>query len=194
MVTPIDAAFVMAGLTGLGVAWFKSKAVSPVRKAEEPEVSRGEVGLWMLALVAAAVGPNILVVALTPGMPEMHLLGRYVLLPSLLVLFLVLSLAGYFRFRRLVHLIVLGIWIGASTTAVLDVIRLTGFSLGWLPGDMPRMFGVLLLDRMALGPSIVSDIGGGAVPLLGWGVLRDDIYPADWEIALVGPRDLGNPD
>ncbi|MBI4544106.1 MAG: hypothetical protein HY703_02795, partial [Gemmatimonadetes bacterium] len=54
----------------------------------------------------------------------------------------------------------MGLWVGAAATGVLDVIRLTGFSLGIMPGNMPRMYGVLFLDRMALGPSVASDLVG----------------------------------
>ncbi|MBI4410214.1 MAG: hypothetical protein HY561_10930, partial [Gemmatimonadetes bacterium] len=61
---------------------------------------------------------------------------------------------------RLTNRLWAGIWIGAVATASLDVIRLTGFSLGFMPGNMPRMFGVLILDRMAMGPSTSSDLVG----------------------------------
>jgi hypothetical protein len=61
---------------------------------------------------------------------------------------------------RLNNRIWTGIWVGFGCTAALDAFRLISFSLGLLPGNMPRMFGVLILDQMALGPSTLSDIVG----------------------------------
>ncbi len=54
-----------------------------------------------LALVTAAIGPNILVVALTPGMPGMPLLTRWTLLPSLVLLLVVWGLAFLWGYARL---------------------------------------------------------------------------------------------
>jgi hypothetical protein len=119
-----------------------------------------ELILTALALVVAAIGPNILVVALTPGMPEMPLLAKWALIPSLVLLVLVWVMAKSLGMTRLTNRIWTGVWVGAATTAALDVIRLTGFQMGLMPGNMPRMFGVLLLDQMALGPSTLSDFVG----------------------------------
>jgi hypothetical protein len=116
--------------------------------------------LTFLAAVPAAVGPNILVVALTPGMPGMPVLVRLALLPSLALLVLVWAAARRAGYPRLVNRIEVGMWAGFVATAPLDVLRLTSFSLGLLPGNMPRVFGVLIPDRMAAGPSITSDLVG----------------------------------
>jgi hypothetical protein len=93
-------------------------------------------------------------------MPEMPLLAKWVLLPSIVLLGLVWAIAARLRLERLNNRIWTGIWVGFGCTAALDVFRLTSFSLGLLPGNMPRMFGVLILDQMALGPSTLSDIVG----------------------------------
>jgi hypothetical protein len=119
-----------------------------------------ELILTALALVVAAIGPNILVVALTPGMPEMPLLTKWALLPSLVLLVLVWVVARSLGMTRLTNRISTGVWVGAATTAALDVVRLTGFQMGLMPGNMPRMFGVLILDQMAEGPSTASDLVG----------------------------------
>ncbi|MEW6321328.1 MAG: hypothetical protein AB1635_09585 [Acidobacteriota bacterium] len=119
-----------------------------------------ELALTALALVAAAIGPNILVVATTPGMPGMPLLFTYTLLPSLGLLAVVAIVARRSGMDRLSNRIGVGLWAGAASTGMLDVFRLAGFHLGWMPGNMPRMFGVLILDRMALGPSFGSDLLG----------------------------------
>ncbi len=66
--------------------------------------------------------------------------------------------AGY---ARLVNRIETGVWVGFVATAALDALRLISFTVGLLPGNMPRMFGVLIFDRMAMGPSLLSDFVGG---------------------------------
>ncbi len=159
LITIIDILFVLAGLAGITVGFLRQKSVPPISPV--PVSSTKEIILTALALIPAAVGPNILVVALTPGMPAMPALTQYLLLPSIALLIIVSEVAHRLRLERLTNRIWTGVWVGAVSTAALDVIRLTGFSLGWMPGNMPRMFGVLILDRMALGPSHLSDIIGG---------------------------------
>lgn len=125
-----------------------------------PNVNGLELVLTAAALLAAAIGPNILVIALTPGMPEMPMLAKYALLPSLVLFLFVWVMAAKSGHARLANRLWVGLWIGAASTGILDAIRLTGFHLGWMPGNMPRMFGVLILDQMALGPSLGSDVLG----------------------------------
>jgi hypothetical protein len=125
-----------------------------------PDINGWELILTSAALLVAAIGPNSLVVALTPGMPEMPILAKYALLPSLVLLLVVWVTEAMSGHARLANRLWVGLWIGAASTGILDAIRLTGFHLGWMPGNMPRMFGVLILDRMALGPSLGSDLLG----------------------------------
>lgn len=125
-----------------------------------PPSSMKELLATALALLCAAVGPNILVIATTPGMPGMHVLGKYVLVPSIVVLTLTYLYARQKHLDRLSNRIWTGVWTGFIATGTLDVIRLTGFSLGWMPGNMPRMFGVMLLGTMAQGPTPLSDFVG----------------------------------
>lgn len=158
LITPIDVLFVLAGLAVMGLGFWWRPSVPPPEPASP--ASWGEVILTGLALVPAAVGPNVLVVALTPGMPGMPTLIRWALIPSIFLLILVWLLALFLDYKRLQNRISTGVWVGASATAALDVFRLTSFSLGLLPGNMPRMFGVLILDTMALGPTPFSDLVG----------------------------------
>lgn len=159
LITIIDILFVAFGLVGVTVGFLKRKQVPPA--LTPPRSSGQELLLTLLALIPAAIGPNILVVALTPGMPTMDVLTQYALLPSVLLLVVVIVITSQLRLERLLNRIWTGIWVGAVSTAALDVLRLTGFSLGWMPGNMPRMFGVLILDQMAVGPSDLSDVVGG---------------------------------
>ncbi|MBI2981916.1 MAG: hypothetical protein HYY44_06450 [Deltaproteobacteria bacterium] len=125
-----------------------------------PAAFRGEILGTVVALALTAVGPNILVVALTPGMPEMPHLVRYLLIPSIIGLG---TLTIYSKAKGWVVLsnrLWTGIWTGAAATGTLDAVRLTGFYLGLMPGNMPRMFGVLILNTMATGPTVSSDLIG----------------------------------
>lgn len=158
LVTPTDLLFVAVGLAVILQALRRRWAIPPPEPA--PTVVVAEVVLTGIALAATAVGPNILVVALTPGMPGMHVLGPWILLPAITALLVVWQMAFKLGQTRLANRIWTGIWVGAASTAALDAIRLTGFSLGLMPGNLPRMFGVLLLDQMALGPSPLSDFVG----------------------------------
>ena len=159
LVTPIDLAFVVAGLGIL--VWALRRRWMPPPAAPVPAASAGELVLTALALVPAAVGPNVLVVALTPGMPGMPVLVPWALIPSILLLVVVWSVAEARGYDRLTNRIWTGLWVGAAATAALDLFRLSSFMLGLLPGNLPRMFGVLILDTMATGPTPLSDLAGG---------------------------------
>ncbi|MEX1258990.1 MAG: hypothetical protein WEG36_15450 [Gemmatimonadota bacterium] len=158
LITWVDFAFVALGAGGILLA-FRLRPSPPVA-TPAPPASRGEAVLTLFAVVPAAVGPNILVLALTPGMPSMPTLVRVALLPSIALLMAVWFMARRVGYTRLVNRIEAGVWVGFVATAALDVLRLASFQLGYLPGNMPRMFGVLILDRMALGPSTASDVLG----------------------------------
>lgn len=158
LITTIDILFVVAGWAVIAVALLLRRM--PPAPAPAPPATFIEVALTILALIPAALGINVLVVALTPGMPSMSVLTKLVLLPSIGLLLVVWFAAHRLGLERLTNRIWTGLWVGAAATAALDTIRLTGFSLGWLPGNNPRMFGVLILDTMALGPTDFSDFIG----------------------------------
>lgn len=156
--TWLDVAFVAAGLAVTVYGLWRRQAVPA--PATAPPGTRGELILTLLALVPAAVGPNVLVVATTPGMPGMPTLVRVALLPSLGLLVVVWLAARARGYDRLVNRIETGVWVGFVSTAALDAFRLASFQFGLLPGNLPRMFGVLIFDRMALGPSLLTDVVG----------------------------------
>ncbi len=159
LVTPNDIIFVAIGLLVTGIGFFRRRTVPAPE--DPPPASRTEIFLTALALIPAAVGPNVLVVALTPGMPEMPVLVRWALVPSIILLAVVWVAAGLLGLERLTNRMWTGLWVGFGCTGALDFFRLISFSLGLLPGNMPRMFGVLILDQMALGPTLLSDVIGG---------------------------------
>ena len=158
LITLNDLIFVAIGLAIMGIGFYRRRIVPAPE--DPPPTSRLEIFLTGLALIPAAVGPNVLVVALTPGMPEMPVLVRWALIPSIAPLGIVWAAAARLGFHRLTNRIWTGLWVGFACTAALDSFRLISFSLGLLPGNMPRMFGVLILNTMAQGPTPLSDFVG----------------------------------
>ncbi|MBI3669665.1 MAG: hypothetical protein HY237_07800 [Acidobacteria bacterium] len=158
LITLNDLIFVALGLAIMGIGFYRRRTVPAPEPA--PPASRLELFLTGLACIPAGVGPNVLVVALTPGMPEMPILVKWALIPSIALLGIVWAVAARLGFHRLTNRIWTGLWVGFACTAALDSVRLISFSLGLLPGNLPRMFGVLILNTMAQGPTPLSDFVG----------------------------------
>lgn len=116
------------------------------------------IALIGIFLLLAQVGPNIFPAA-QAGYSNLATLATHLLLPSVIVLAGIL-LAIRRREPDLWRLIAWGGVAGAVATVPLEVVRLTGFHFGFMPGNLPRLMGVLLLDRFMLGPSVFSDIAG----------------------------------
>jgi hypothetical protein len=63
--------------------------------------------------------------------------------------------------HRLSNRILAGAAAGFIATFGLEVVRATSFHVfAGMPGDLPRLLGVLLTDRFMLGPSLLSDVLG----------------------------------
>jgi hypothetical protein len=58
--------------------------------------------------------------------------------------------------------VAVGLAAGAVATLALEAVRLPGFWLGFMPGNLPRLMGVLLLNQFATGPTLASDVAGWA--------------------------------
>jgi hypothetical protein len=111
-------------------------------------------------LTAASISPLILPLA-ESGRSSMDVLAKVALLPSIAVIGMFLG----FLYRRndpLARLAVVGLAAGAVATVALEAVRLPGFWLGFMPGNLPRLMGVLLLDQFATGPTVGSDVAGWA--------------------------------
>lgn len=152
-----DILFVSAGIV---VSIFALRRKNTGEIISLPSFTISEMLLTIIGLVIAAIGPNVLIVALTPGLVEMPFLAANVLLPSVILWVVITIIAKVTKRDRLYNRLIVGAWIGAASTGFLDVIRLTGFHLGYMPGNMPRMFGVLIMDTMATGPTPLSDLLG----------------------------------
>jgi hypothetical protein len=111
-----------------------------------------------IVMLSAGVGPLLFPAAMA-GHGSLAQMATHFLLPSVVV-FVVAVVAGYRWTPALARLSVLGGLAGIVATAPLEVVRLTGFHFNFMPGNLPRLMGVLLLDRFALGPSVASDLAG----------------------------------
>lgn len=153
-----DILFALAGIVVSVIALKRKKAGESI--STPSAFTFGELALTIIGLAIAAIGPNILVVALTPGLVEMPFLTTNILLPSIIIFIVITIIAKITGRDRLYNRLIVGAWAGAAATGFLDVIRLIGFHLGYMPGNMPRMFGVLIMDTMATGPTPLSDLLG----------------------------------
>jgi len=113
----------------------------------------------LLALLAAVVGPNLFVVA-QAGYANLSDLAAAYLFPSVAVLIIIHVLGYFIGLKELSDQIRVGFVAGIVGTIGLEVFRIAGFNLGWMPGDLPKLMGVLLLDQFALGPDTASNIAG----------------------------------
>ncbi len=123
-------------------------------------IRKEELSLSGLALLLAGVSPNIFPAA-QAGIASMSVLGLRLLLPSVVALALVTGIAAWRRHRRLSNRIFAGAAAGLVATLGLEAVRATSFHVfEGMPGDLPRLLGVLMTDRFMLGPSHFSDVLG----------------------------------
>src|SRR5882762_7848253 len=114
--------------------------------------------LWLLT--AASVSPLIFPIA-ESGRSSMDVLAKLALLPAAALLLITVGLL-YRVDDSLARLSGAGLAAGAIAAVALEAIRLPGFWLGFMPGNLPRLMGVLLLNQFAAGPSLKSDVAGWA--------------------------------
>ncbi len=118
-----------------------------------------KIVLSMIALLAASISPNLFVIS-QAGYAQLSDLAISVLLPSIAVLIIVFILSIVFELRDLNKQLRNGFLAGLIGTIGLEIVRETGFQLGGMPGDLPKLMGVLLLNQFATGPDTVSNIAG----------------------------------
>ncbi|MGC9158736.1 MAG: hypothetical protein ACP5FH_07060 [Terracidiphilus sp.] len=91
----------------------------------------------------------------------MDVLAKVALLPSAALLLAAIGLLRRYD-ADLAKISLAGIAAGAIATLALEAIRLPGFWFGYMPGNLPRLMGVLLLNQFAAGPTLQSDLAGWA--------------------------------
>ena len=118
-----------------------------------------KIVLSLIALLAAGVSPNLFVIS-QAGSAELSNLAVNFLIPSVIVVFLLIIISNYLGVKDLSGQIWKGLLAGIIGTVGLEIVREIGFHLGGMPGDMPKLLGVLLLNQFALGPDTLSNIAG----------------------------------
>jgi hypothetical protein len=114
----------------------------------------------LVLLGAASVSPLIFPLA-ESGRSTMDVLAKLALLPSIAVIGIVWQIL-YRSNDPLARPVAVGLAAGAVATIALEVVRLPGFWFGFMPGNLPRLMGVLLLNQFATGPTMASDVAGSA--------------------------------
>lgn len=137
-----------------------SAYANSLRTVFAPE-HRGELVTSLLILASAGVSPNIFV-ASQAGIADMKVLALWLLLPAIAMLLVAFLFAQMRAYTRLVNRVLAGAAAGIVATVGLEVVRMYSFHHGGMPGDLPRLMGVLLTDQFMVGPSDMSDALGYA--------------------------------
>lgn len=112
-----------------------------------------------LYLLLAGVAPNLFPIA-QAGASSMHFMAVYLLLPSIALIALLSFMAWRMSCRLPVKLVLNGVVAGLLATIGLEAVREVGFHLGAMPGDLPKLMGVLILDQFSSGPDVWSNLAG----------------------------------
>ena len=112
-------------------------------------------------IAIAAVAPNAFPAA-QAGYGTLHDSALYLIIPAAVLLALAWVVLRESHFREIADAIRAGTIAGILATFALEAVRYSGFKLGFMPGNLPELMGVLLLDRFALGPSTASSLAGFA--------------------------------
>jgi hypothetical protein len=115
--------------------------------------------LVLITLLLAGISPNLYPVA-QAGIAKLSFLAGTFLIPSAAGIVLLIFITRALNHTSLSKQILFGLLAGLIATVGLEVIREIGFRTGAMPGDMPKLLGVLLLDRFAHGPNFWSNVAG----------------------------------
>ena len=113
------------------------------------QILRTDLTLRGVLIATSVVAPTAFPAALA-GHGTLHYLAFSAILPAAVVLCIGWILLRRSGFHELAVLIRNGAIAGALATIALEVVRYSGFRLGFMPGNLPELMGVLLFDRFAL--------------------------------------------
>jgi len=120
-------------------------------------ISKIIVALVVLAM--AGISPNLYPAAMA-GYGDMPFFSKWLLIPSIVIIGGMFLLAKKQQYNIISRRIWVGALAGIIGTVGLEIIRIIGFKMGWMPGDLPKLLGVLMTDRFMKGPSTWSNILG----------------------------------
>jgi hypothetical protein len=115
--------------------------------------------LVIILIGLAAVSPYLFVAAQS-GKAPFSLLVKDIFIPSILMIAMMIFLLKILKYHDITRLAIHGIAAGLIATIALEVVRETGFRLGAMPGELPRLMGVLMLNQFSSGPDLWSDLAG----------------------------------
>ncbi len=115
--------------------------------------------LLLIVLLLAGISPNLFPAA-QAGIAKLSSTAVILLIPSVVLIFVLIIVFQRLKYSDLKRQTLNGILAGLAGTLGLEIVREIGFRMGGMPGDMPKLLGVLLLNRFAYGPSFWSNIAG----------------------------------
>lgn len=118
-----------------------------------------KLALLLVVLLLAGISPNLLPAA-QAGIAKLSSTAVILLIPSVVLIFVLIMISQAAKYYDLRKQILNGIMAGLLGTVGLEIVREIGFRLGGMPGDLPKLLGVLLLNRFAYGPSFWSNVAG----------------------------------
>lgn len=140
-------------------------AIGPIRIERVSELFATGV-----VLAAAGVSP-LMFVATAAGTGSMNLYAKYALLPAVFIVIAVALLARLRKWEHLYHGIVIAAVAGPVASVGLEVVRVIGFRVFHaMPGSMPMLIGVLITNRLMLGPNLLSNVVGWADHIVANGI------------------------
>jgi hypothetical protein len=115
------------------------------------DISWGDLVLRGFLVAVAAAAPTAFPASVM-GISSLHDLAFTLIIPSAVLLLATSAIVQRSRFSSIANAVRAGAIEGALATMALEVVRYSGFRLGFMPGNLPELMGVLLFDRFALGP------------------------------------------
>jgi hypothetical protein len=120
-----------------------------------------KVLITVVLLMLAGISPNLFVAA-QAGLASFHFLIVWILLPSIVVMALLIVFLRTSKYAEIARLSISGLAGGIIATIGLEIIRELSFRMGDMPGDLPKLMGVIMLNQFASGPDIWSNLAGWA--------------------------------
>jgi hypothetical protein len=120
---------------------------------------RTDLALRGLLIALAAIAPAAFP-ASQAGYGTLHDLAFLAVIPAAVLLGVAWGSFRNSPLNELAASISNGALAGALATIALEAVRYTGFRMGFMPGNLPELMGVLLFDRFALGQTTASNLGG----------------------------------
>jgi hypothetical protein len=112
-------------------------------------LTKSEIKYAVLSVILMAICPLAVVLA-GYGVGSLRAYFFFLIIPAFIlfavVLFRVRKIEGGGLFTRLL----VGVVAGIALSIALDIVRLTGVNLGYLPADMPQIFGLQILGKMPM--------------------------------------------